>query len=103
MPFPIDLTRCLAFAEADTPQRVCAIPLQKLRAKLDARGLHEGDDIFVEPAGEGHVLVTTRDGTRLVVERHYAVMIEVEPRLIPGIAASSARRGIRRARVTSGV
>jgi Fe2+ transport system protein FeoA len=54
------------------------IPFDSVRAKLVARGLHEGDEITCEGMDDGHVLVTMGDGRRLVIERQNAVMIEVE-------------------------
>jgi hypothetical protein len=78
MPFPIEVTRCLAFAEPHKTLRVCSIPFERIRTKLAARGLHERDEIVVELITGGTVLVAMRDGRRLVVERHYALMIEVD-------------------------
>lgn len=80
MPFPIDVTRCLAFCETNAPLRISTIPFDALRAAMAERGLREGDEIIVEALTDGHVLATKRDGRRVVVERKHAVMIEVERR-----------------------
>jgi hypothetical protein len=78
MPFPIDVDRCLAFTHSNAPLRICTIPFERLRAKLAARGLREGDEIVVESITDGSVLVAKRDGWRVMVERQYAVTIEVQ-------------------------
>lgn len=100
MPFPIDVARCLAFTDINTPLRVSTIPFDTLRAKLAARGLREGDEIIVELVTDGHVVVAKRDGRRVLVERHYAVMVEVEPRaLARALAPSTWRVTVRRSLV----
>lgn len=92
MPFPIDVTRFLAFSETNRPVRVSTIPHDTLRAKLASRGLREGDEIIVELVADGHVVVANRDGRRVLVERRYAVLIEVEPGPACMSVPPSARR-----------
>lgn len=91
MPFPIDVTRCLAYAPADTDLEVCSIPSDALRARLAIRGVFEHDEITCRRDPSGHVLVTTADGATVLVETSCAVMIEVAPTLSVG-ARSGARQ-----------
>jgi hypothetical protein len=103
MPFPIDVTRCLAFTQINTPLRVSTIPFAILRAKLAARGLRDGDEIIVELVTDGHVVVAKSDGKRVLVERRYAVMIEVEPRLVSKILPTPTwRHAVRRPALAAG-
>lgn len=102
MPFPIDVTRCLAFTETNTPLRVCTIPFDALRAKLAARGLREGDEIIVDVVNDGHVVVAKLDGKRILVERQYAVLVEVERRTPSMAVPSRCRSMIRKPLVAVG-
>ena len=95
MPFPIDVTRCLAFAPADTPLEVSCIPSDALRARLALDGLFEHDQITCRPDSSGRVLVRTADGLRITVDRRYAVVIEVGP-TSGGATRNAAVRGVRR-------
>ena len=79
MPFPIDSTRCLAFAPADTPLEVCTIPSDALRAQLALDGFFERDEITCLPNASGRVTVRLADGRQIAIERRYAVVIEVAP------------------------
>jgi len=88
MPFPIDLTRCLAFAPLDTQLEVCTIPSDALRARLALRGLYEQDRITCSTEASGNVLVRTADGREIRIDRPCAVMIEVAA---SGGAARSSR------------
>lgn len=97
MPFPIDVTRCLAFSETGTPLRVATIPFAPLRAKLASRGLRERDEIVVELLADAPVVLAKRDGSRVLVERQYAVMIEVAPCAVsPTQSPRASRRTVRR-------
>jgi|SRR5690348_7847013 hypothetical protein len=77
MPFPIDLTRCLAFAPLDTPLEVCTIPSDALRARLAIEGLYERDRITCRALSSGNVLVRTAEGREILVDQPTAVTIEV--------------------------
>lgn len=77
MPFPIDVSRCLAFAATEAPLEICSIPSERLRARLGVEGLHEGDVIRTQRDAKGRTFVTTAGGTRVAVEQRHAVMIEV--------------------------
>ena len=80
MPFPMDLSRCLALAPERTPLTVTLIFFPALRRHCEARGLSEGDRVIIAGSTDEHVLLETRAGTVLPIERRYAFMIEVEPR-----------------------
>ena len=80
MPFPMDLSRCLALAPERTPLTVTLIFFPALRRHCEARGLSEGDRVIIAGATDEHVLLETCAGTVLPIERRYAFMIEVEPR-----------------------
>jgi len=79
MPFPMDLSRCLALAPERTPLTVTLIFFPALRRHCESRGLREGDRVIVAGGTDDHVLLETRTGTVLPIERKYAFMIEVEP------------------------
>lgn len=79
MPFPIDVTRLLAYAGTDQPQRVACVPFEGLRARLAADGLHEGDEITCLHDASGRTLVTTAHGREIVVDLKSGVVIEVTP------------------------
>jgi hypothetical protein len=76
----MDLSRCLALAPERTPLTVTLIFFPALRRHCEARGLSEGDRVLIAGSTDGHVLLETRTGTVLPIERRYAFMIEVEPR-----------------------
>ena len=77
MPFPIDVSRCLAYAPVDEPLKLECIPSERLRASLAVDGLHEGDEIRCQRDSRGRVLVTTAENRRIIVDPKYAVRIEV--------------------------
>ena len=77
MPFPIDVTRCLAFAPTDTPLEVCSIPSDELRARLALEALFEGDEIIREPDASGLVITRLANDRRVLIEHASAVRIEV--------------------------
>jgi hypothetical protein len=76
----MDLSRCLALAPERTPLTVTLIFFPALRRHCEARGLSEGDRVIIAGSTDEHVLLETRTGTVLPIERRYAFMIEVEPR-----------------------
>ena len=79
MSFPIDVTRLLAYAATNQPLRISCVPFDKLRARLAADGLHEGDEIICEHDSRGRTVVTTASGRHVIVDAEGAVVIEVSP------------------------
>lgn len=94
MPFPIDLTRCLAFAPTNTPLEVCSIPSDDLRARLALDALFEGDEIIREPDASGRVITRLANDHRVAIERPCAIRIEVAPSRA-AVSVAFDRRGDR--------
>ena len=88
MPFPMDLSHCLAFAPARVPLVVTRIAPDTLRAYCDAHGLHEGDHVRCTPTPAHALLLEKPDGERVELPATYGFFIEAEPD--PPDAAPSA-------------
>jgi len=84
MPFPMDLSHCLAFAPARVPLVVTRISPDTLRAYCDAHGLHEGDHVCCTPdAAACKLLLEKPDGERVRLPATYGFFIEAEPEAKP--------------------
>ena len=77
MPFPIDVSRCLAYAPVNEPLTIQRIPSDRLRATLAAEGLFEGGEVQCGRDARGRVLLTTPDKRRIALDETSAVRIEV--------------------------
>lgn len=79
MPFPMDLSHCLALAPAHEPLAVTRIPPETKRTLAPSQQLHEGDRVRRIADRPGHVLIEKPNGERVVLNSMQALFIEVDP------------------------
>jgi len=78
MPFPMDLSHCLAFAPAYEPLNVTRVPEQALRTLAPSQQLSEGDRVCRVAERDGHVLLEKENGERVLLNSMQALFIEVD-------------------------
>lgn len=79
MPFPIDMSRCLAFVPPDQPVEIRGIASERVRHACAEHGLHPGDRVSRTQAAGDRVVLKRADGAAIEVEREIALFVEVRP------------------------